>query len=144
MVNDVRKLIEGTLKLRAAVTRILVGNDKGEASFVSVTGDLTLGSAGSFVIGTGAVTAAKLQYSNVSITIAAATVGTTSAVVSQAFTVGAKILNLYLYSVSGLICPSFYWKAEMAASGSLIITVNHSNPGDAAETLIFKGIVLEP
>jgi hypothetical protein len=153
--NKLKRLVDGDEKLKLAVGRILAGNASGLASAVSLTGAITLGSAGSTVLGTNsvasgnitasAITPTKLAYANVSITILCSEASTTSAVKTQVFTSNAILMGIYLAEWASILerTASWDWKASMS-SGTITVTLNNSNPGQTGGKYVFKGVVINP
>lgn len=169
MLRALKRLIQGDDKLWLAAAKIFVGNGNGDASAVAPCGDLTVDSAGSFAIGASKITAAmigtavvsnaklaafavsnaqvvastinaaKLQYTPISITVVASAASTTSCYAVLAITSGAKLLGIWLTTeVSD--AASFTWACNQGTN-SIKIDINE---GQALNTLVWKGVVIEP
>jgi hypothetical protein len=153
--NALKRLIDHDDKLKLAVNRILAGNSSGFASAVSLTGDVTLGSAGSITIGNGKVTSAmigasaipttKIRYTDLSITIVGSTAGSTSNYGTAVITSNAKLFGIWLTAFNSLTDygGSFAWRVSYL-SALLRIDVNGPNPAPTGNKLVFKGVVIEP
>jgi hypothetical protein len=139
MLRALKRLIHGDDKLWLAAAKIFVGNGNGDASAVAPCGDLTVDSAGSFAIGASKITAAKLAYTAVSITVVASAASTTSCYAVLAITSGAKLLGIWLTTeVSD--AASFTWACNQGTN-SIKIDITE---GQALNTLVWKGVVIEP
>lgn len=143
--NKLKRLIDSDDKLKLAVGRILLGNAGGYASAVSMLGDLLIGSAGSMTVQASAVTAGKLKYTALSITIVGSTAGSTSAYGVQAITTGAILLGVWLNGFTSItdFATSFVWYASRATN-SVRIDLNGPNPKPPGGTYVWKGVILEP
>jgi hypothetical protein len=163
--NKLKRLVDGDDKLKLTLGQILAGNSSDFASAVSLTGAVTLGSAGSVMfanasitsahintgavtstkLGASAVTAGKIRYDLLSITFLVSEASTTSAVKTQAFTTGAILAGIYLAEWASITdrTNSWAWKASINA-GTVTITLNNSNPGEVGGKYVFKGVVIEP
>lgn len=149
MLRMLKRLIDGDEKLKLAVGQILAGNADGLASAVAPLGDVTLGSAGSMIIGATKVTSAmlaasavgvtKLKYTNVSITVLVSAASTTSTWAAVAANAGYKLLGIWLTTTVSDV-SSFTWKVT-EGSNSVRVDINALT---GLNTLVWKGVVIEP
>lgn len=163
MVNDIKKLIDGDLLIKASTGQMLVGNGSNLARFVSLSGDILIASAGSVTIQAGKITTAMLstslitsayigpsaiaaralQYSIFSVSFDQGL--STSVTFSKAVASGTKVLGLYLISYSGAATASaFMANIVYGALNSGSLVVSQVGPAAANVAVIFNIVTLAP
>jgi hypothetical protein len=154
--NKLRRLIDSDDKIKLAVGCILAGNSSGLASAVSLIGAVTLGSAGSVIIGnasitsalinTSAVNASKIMYTRVSITILGSQ-NSLSAYGTQTITANAELMGIWIKNFNSMtdMNSGLTWYCSFTPGATAVrVDIEGPNPKPTGGKYIFQGVVIEP